>query len=90
MINTKRVVGIAFFLFIMGNFVPKIYRSVVKASKLEKELLLLKEQHTSLQKKIDGYKDETEGLKNIENKEKRVRNNLQMIKPGEIIYRVTN
>lgn len=89
MINGKRIAAVLFLLINLASFAPNIYRSFVKISKLENELSSLKETEKNLIEKIDNYNEETEALKDDYNKEKLVRNKLQMVKPGEIIYRVT-
>lgn len=89
MINGKRIAAVLFLLINLASFAPNIYRSFVKISKLENELSSLKETEKNLIEKIDNYNKETEALKDDYNKEKLVRNKLQMVKPGEIIYRVT-
>lgn len=89
MINGKRIAAVLFLLINLASFAPNIYRSFVKISKLENELSSLKETEKNLIEKIDNYNKETESLKDDYNKEKLIRNKLQMVKPGEIIYRVT-
>ncbi len=89
MINPKRI-GIACFILLnLAIFVPNIYRSQVKISKLQKEIYNLKEAQSNIKDKIEIYNKEIESLKDINNREKIVRNKLQMVKHGEIIYRVT-
>lgn len=89
MINTKRIMSIVILLFIVASFTPGIYRSFVKVSKLERELKELKNKQYNLEERISNYEKDIEDLKNTDTKEKVVRNKLQMVKPGEIIYRVT-
>lgn len=84
----KRVAGILIFLFIVSSFLPNIYRSLVKTQKLEKELKDFEDEKVKIQTLIGYYTQEIENLKHIEIKEQVVRNKLQMVKPGEIIYRV--
>lgn len=88
MINSKRIVAVLFILFNIASFAPNIYRSYIKISKLEKEIATIKEAQCSIKEKIQMYDNEIEDLKDIDNKEKIVRNKLQMVKNGEIIYRV--
>ena len=89
MINSKRVGAVFWILFTIASFAPNIYRSCVKISKLEKEISSLKESQCSIKEKIKMYEEETEKLKDIDNREKMVRDKLQMVKHGEKIYRVT-
>lgn len=88
MINGKRVFAVLFIILNLASFAPNIYRSYVKVSKLEKELAELKKTEISIEEQIEKYNQEIESLKEISTKEKIVRNKLQMVKPGEIIYRV--
>ncbi len=88
MINGKRVLAVLFIILNLASFAPNIYRSYVKVSKLEKELAELKKTEISIEEQIEKYNQEIESLKEISTKEKIVRNKLQMVKPGEIIYRV--
>lgn len=88
MINGKRVLTVLFIILNLASFAPNIYRSYVKVSKLEKELAELKKTEISIEEQIEKYNQEIESLKEISTKEKIVRNKLQMVKPGEIIYRV--
>lgn len=88
MINGKRVLAVLFIILNLASFAPNIYRSYVKVSKLEKELAELKKTKISIEEQIERYNQEIESLKEISTKEKIVRNKLQMVKPGEIIYRV--
>lgn len=81
--------SIVILLFIVASFTPGIYRSFVKVSKLERELKELKNKQYNLEERISNYEKDIEDLKNTDTKEKVVRNKLQMVKPGEIIYRVT-
>ena len=89
MINPKRIGAVLFIIINIASFGPNIYRSCVKVSKLEKEIFSLKEAQCSIREKIKNYDKEIEELKDINNREKMVRNKLQMVKHGEIIYRVT-
>ena len=89
MINHKRVGAALFILINLASFVPNIYRSHIKVSKLEKEVSSLKEAQCAINEKILSYDKNIEALKDINNREKMVRNKLQMVKHGEIIYRVT-
>lgn len=89
MINSKRVGAVLFVLVNLASFAPNIYRSCVKISKLEKEISSLKDAQCSIREKIKMYEQETENLKDIDNREKMVRDKLQMVKHGEKIYRVT-
>ena len=88
MINGKRVLAVLFIILNLTSFAPNIYRSYMKVSKLEKELAELKKTEISIEEQIEKYNQEIESLKEISTKEKIVRNKLQMVKPGEIIYRV--
>ena len=88
MINGKRVLAVLFIILNLASFAPNIYRSYMKVSKLEKELAELKKTKISIEEQIERYNQEIESLKEISTKEKIVRNKLQMVKPGEIIYRV--
>ncbi len=88
MINGKRVLAVLFIILNLASFAPNIYRSYMKVSKLEKELAELKKTEISIEEQIEKYNQEIESLKEISTKEKIVRNKLQMVKPGEIIYRV--
>ncbi len=89
MINPKRIAMACFILLNLAIFVPNIYRSQVKITKLQKEICALKEAQANIKDKIESYDKEIESLKDINNREKMVRNKLQMVKHGEIIYRVT-
>lgn len=89
MINGKRIAAVLFILINLASFAPNIYRSKVKVAKLEKEISSLKEAQAGIQERIKKYDKEIEDLKDISNREKIVRNKLQMVKNGEIIYRVT-
>lgn len=84
----KRAIGIFLFLSILSGFIPSIYRSNAKIEKFEKELANLESKKKDIKVSIDYYEKEIKSLEKIENKEKVVRNKLQMVKPGEIIYRV--
>ncbi len=88
MINGKRIAAALFIILNLASFVPSIYRSHIKVVKLENELCTLKETQKNIKEEIENYEKETEALKDISNREKIVRNKLQMVKPGEIIYRV--
>ena len=89
MINSKRVGAVLWILFTIASFAPNMYRSCIKISKLENEISSLKESQCSIKEKIKMYEEETEKLKDIDNREKMVRDKLQMVKHGEKIYRVT-
>lgn len=89
MINSKRIGAVLWVLFTVSSFAPNIYRSYVKIEKLEKEIKSLKDAQCIIKEKIKNYDDEIEDLKDMDNREKMVRNKLQMVKQGEIIYRVT-
>lgn len=88
MINGKRVLAVLFIILNLASFVPSIYRSCVKVSKLRNELAELKQTEENIKEQIENYNREIESLKDINNREKIVRNKLQMVKSGEIIYRV--
>lgn len=88
MINGKRVLAVLFIILNLASFAPSIYRSCVKVSKLRNELAELKQTEENIREQIENYNQEIESLKDINNREKIVRNKLQMVKSGEIIYRV--
>lgn len=88
MVNGKRILAVLFILLNLASFAPNIYRSIVKVSKLENELLSIRETENSIRERIESYDKEMEDLKDIDNREKMVRDKLQMVKPGEKIYRV--
>lgn len=88
-VSAKRLICAAFVVINLASFGPNIYRSSVKVSKLEKEMCYLKETECNIKEKIKSYDKEIEDIKDIANREKMVRNKLQMVKDGEIIYRVT-
>lgn len=88
MVNGKRIGAVLFIVINLASFTPNIYRSHVKVKKLEHELNVLKETEKDIKEQIEYYNQEIKNLEDIENREKTVRNKLQMVKPGEIIYRV--
>lgn len=90
MVNAKRLCAIFFVLFNLAIFIPNIYRSCVKVKKLKNEISLLECSQRETENKIKFYDEEIVKLSDISNREKFVRNKLQMVKPGEIIYRVTD
>ena len=88
MVNGKRIIAVLFVLLNLASFAPNIYRSYIKVDKLENELFAIKETENNIREKIESYDREIENLKDIDNREKIVRDKLQMVKPGEKIYRV--
>ena len=64
-------------------FVPQIYRSYIKVNKLKSE-------KKQLLNKIEKYNKRIEELKDEFYREKISRDELQMVKEGEEIYRLIN
>lgn len=88
-----RVGNLFFWFLILLNsyiFIPYIYRSCVKISKLELEKNAIREKITVSRDKLETYNNSINGMKNKFEREKIARNKLQMVKNGELIYRFTD
>ncbi len=69
-------------------FVPQIYRSCIKINKLKNERKQLAKKIELEKNKIEEYNKRIEELKDEFYREKISRDELQMVKEGEEIYRL--
>lgn len=85
-----KLTNIVLFVIILLNlyyFVPYIYRSHVKISKLEREEKEISNKIELVKNKIEDYNKSIETLEDDFQREKIARNKLQMVKDHEEIYR---
>nr|WP_240934740.1 septum formation initiator family protein [Fusobacterium sp. FSA-380-WT-3A] len=84
----KRFIVIFFSSIVVFAFIPRIYRSYEKITRLNAELTSLKEKKDILNENIKEYERDIKNLDNEFYREKLVREKLKMVKPGEEIYKV--
>jgi len=82
------VVGVIIFCLVAYIFIPQIFQSDEKISRLREELVKTEEKIVSEQKKLVELKANIEKLDDTFYKEKLVRKRLRMVKDGEIIYKL--
>lgn len=78
---------------LLGNlylFLPQIYRSHVKISKLKTEKNQILEKIQLNKNKIEEYNNSIKALESDFKREQISRDRLQMVKEGEEIYRLIN
>lgn len=76
------------FAIVLYVFVPQIYRSYIKVNKLKNEKKQLLNKIELEKNKIEEYNKRIEELKDEFYREKISRDELQMVKEGEEIYRL--
>ncbi|MGF6905869.1 FtsB family cell division protein [Fusobacterium sp. PH5-44] len=76
------------FCLLLYIFVPQIYKSGEKISKLRAEIERLDERIVSDEKRLEELKNNINMLEDPYFKEKLVRKRLRMVKDGEVIYKL--
>lgn len=75
-------------IIILGNAGQNIFRSSVRIKKLQNEKYLKIQKKNKLQQLILSYDKKIEDLEDPYKREEIARNRLQMVLPGEKIYRL--
>ncbi len=76
------------FIFILA-FSPSLYKNIKKIYTLEEELSLYKDKKNTLNTEIIQYENNINDLKKDFFREEIARNQLNLIKPGEVIYKIS-